>query len=168
MDLLERFAAGDVDAFEALFTQHQREVYCWIVRVVRNPAVAEELTVDTFWRAYRKRRGFDPSRPFGPWARRIATHIAIDYLRTAPRIAQPPPPEPAVLPASDETRTAIHQAFLQLPARLRAAATLALIEERPYEEIAEALGTSVSAVKMRVWRAVRRLRTCLEQMGVRP
>ncbi len=47
-------------------------------------------------------------------------------------------------------------------------ATLALIEEKPYEEIAEALGTSVGTVKSRVFRAVRMLRTKLKRMGVEP
>src|SRR5437899_12194997 len=60
MDTLERFATGDLEAFEALFRQRQSEVYRWIVRLVRNPAVAEELTVDTFWRIYCHRRRFDP------------------------------------------------------------------------------------------------------------
>ncbi len=53
MELLERFAAGDVDAFEALFRQYQGEVYRWLMRIVRNTAVAEDLTVETFWRMHR-------------------------------------------------------------------------------------------------------------------
>jgi DNA-directed RNA polymerase specialized sigma24 family protein len=47
-------------------------------------------------------------------------------------------------------------------------ALLALIEERPYEEIAAALGTSVTAVKSRVFRAVRLMRKKLEKRGIRP
>jgi RNA polymerase sigma-70 factor (ECF subfamily) len=53
-----------------------------------------------------------------------------------------------------------------LPAKLRVAAVLALVEERPYQEIADALGISVGAVKLRVFRAVRNLRKQLKQMGV--
>jgi len=48
------------------------------------------------------------------------------------------------------------------------AATLALVEEQPYDEIADALGTSVGAVKLRVFRAVRLLRKQLNRVGVRP
>jgi DNA-directed RNA polymerase specialized sigma24 family protein len=55
-----------------------------------------------------------------------------------------------------------------LPAKLQVAATLALIEELPYDEIAGALGTSVGAVKLRVFRAVRILRKRLSQAGVGP
>src|SRR5271157_5686040 len=162
MDLLERFAAGDVEAFEILFRQFQGEVYRWIVRIVRDPAAAEDLTVETFWRVHRSRARFDSARPFGAWARRIATHAAIDHLKSLRRDG-PLPLDIAAPRASDpawdrEVRERVAGAFLSLPAGLRAAATLALIEERPYEEIAGALGTSIGAVKSRVFRAVRILR----------
>ena len=65
-------------------------------------------------------------------------------------------------------REQIQEAFRRLPAKLQGAATLALIEERPYGEIAEALGTSVGAVKLRVFRAVRILRKRLSDIGVMP
>jgi len=171
MDTLERFAAGDVDAFEELFRQYQNEVYGWVVRIVRNPAVAEELTVDTFWRIYRHRNRFDPRRPFGPWARRIATRLAFDSLKSARSFEPVDQPAPVAEPdpmLRKEIRDRIARAFFALPARLRLAATLALIEERPYQEIADALDISLSAVKMRVSRAARLLRAQLERMGIRP
>jgi RNA polymerase sigma-70 factor (ECF subfamily) len=51
---------------------------------------------------------------------------------------------------------------------LRIAATLAVVEERPHKEVAEALGVSVAAVKVRVFRAMRRLRKDLQQQGITP
>jgi RNA polymerase sigma-70 factor (ECF subfamily) len=171
-DTLERFTSGDVEAFEMLFRQHQGEVYRWIVRIVRHPAVAEELTVETFWRIYRHRQRFDPQRPFGPWARRIATRTAIDYLRSSLPSLEPLEAMPQTTDADPveqaELQQVIKRAFGSLPARLRAAAALALIEEQPYQEIAEALDISLSAVKMRVARAVRLLRTSLKKKGIRP
>ena len=47
MDLLQRFALGEIDAFEKLVRQFQGDIYAWIVRVVRDPGVAEDLTVET-------------------------------------------------------------------------------------------------------------------------
>ena len=67
-----------------------------------------------------------------------------------------------------ERREKVQQAFRRLRATLQSAATLALIEGRPYEEIASALGTSVGAEKLRVFRAVRILRKRLSQAGIRP
>ena len=171
-DLLERFAAGDLDAFETLFRQSQREVYGWIVRIVRDRSAAEDLTMETFERIYRARARFSPTRPFGAWARRIATNVAIDHLKSLPREFELPEPIPAphrTDPAWDrEVRDAVAGAFRSLPPRLQAAATLALVEERSHEEIADALGTSTSAVKSRVFRAVKLLKRKLERLGIRP
>ncbi len=172
MELLERFAEGELEAFETLFRQFQSEVYRWIVRIVRDRGKAEDLTVETFWRIYQARARFDPSGSFGAWARRIATNLAIDQLRTRrgevslpEEISGPPGPDPAV---QSETAAKIQQAFRQLPAKFQAAATLALIEERPYEEVADALGISLGAAKSRVFRAVRLLRRKLTGMGFEP
>jgi RNA polymerase sigma-70 factor (ECF subfamily) len=62
MGLLEQFTRGELEAFETLFRQHQGEVYRWIVRIVRNPALAEDLTIETFWRIYRGHARFNPAR----------------------------------------------------------------------------------------------------------
>ncbi|HEY6944796.1 MAG TPA: sigma-70 family RNA polymerase sigma factor [Candidatus Acidoferrum sp.] len=171
MELLERFAAGDLEAFEALFRQHQKEVYAWTVRIVRDSGVAEDLTVETFWRIYRARDRFDPAvGNFRAWARRIATNAALDHLRHArketelfddyPAAAQG---DPAV---RGELRGHLRRAFLELPAKYRLVATLALIEDEPYNEIAEAAGISVALVKVRVFRAVRILRKKLTSFGL--
>jgi len=172
MDLLRRFALGEIDAFETLARQFQGDIYAWTVRIVRDPGIAEDLTVETLWRIYRARHQFRPDGNFGAWARRIATNLAIDHLRRR-RPEQSLLAEPAQEPQPDqlvqrETRDKIQQAFRRLPAKLQVAATLALVEERPYGEIADALGTSVGAVKLRVFRAVRMLRKQLNHLGVRP
>jgi len=169
---LERFVQGDADAFEALFRRYQREVFGWIMRIVRDPAAAEELTIETFWRIYRAHARFDPRRSFSAWARRIATNAALDHLKRPPaevELAHDPPD--AAASAADvklATRQAVEQAFVELSPKLRVAATLALIEEQSYGEIAEALGISQSAVKLRVFRAARQLRTRLKQLGMEP
>jgi len=173
MELLERFAAGDLEAFESLFRQHQGEVYRWIMRIVRNPATAEDLTVETFWRMYRAHARFDPAKGnCGAWLRRIATNAAIDHLRRARREislpddfaaeARQPPGE------QFELRREILRAMNRLSPRVRAVILLALVEEEPYERIAQALGISENAVKVRVFRGVRILRKTLVQAGVYP
>ena len=73
MDLLQRFTHGEIDAFETLVRQFQGDIYAWIVRIVRDPGTAEDLTVETLWRVYRARHRFRPDGNFGAWARRIAT-----------------------------------------------------------------------------------------------
>ena len=171
-DALNEFRQGDVAAFETLFRLHQHAVYGWILRIVRSPAAAEELTVESFWRIYRAHTRFEPSRGFEAWARRIASRAALDWLR-----AQRPESElPADLPApatadpavTDEIRRKTAQAFQRLPPKLRIAAVLAVVEEQPHKEVAAALGISVSAVKLRVFRALRLLRIDLKKQGITP
>jgi RNA polymerase sigma-70 factor (ECF subfamily) len=170
------FRQGDLDAFESLFRMHQRAVYGWILRIVRNPAAAEELAVETFWRIYRARARFDTAREFVPWARRIATRVALDWLRARRPETELDDATLAVLPAATaadpgvaaEIRLKTAKAFARLPDTLRVAAILAVVEEQPHKEVAEALGISVAAVKLRVFRALRLLRKDLERQGIRP
>ena len=97
-----------------------------------------------------------PARSFGAWARRIATNLALEHLRR--RRAEKPldqdlPPSAASCTAPDpavdaEVRATVVAAFGELPAKLRAGTTtLAIIEETPYAEIADALGISINGVK---------------------
>jgi RNA polymerase sigma-70 factor (ECF subfamily) len=190
LDLLHQFARGDLDAFETLFRRYQAEVYRWIVVIVRDPSTAEDLTIETFWRIHRAHARFDPARSFEAWARRIATNAALDHFKSASHsftrntqawdnskdnyedppdplenFPQAPLPDPAM---TLEIRTKTAQAFHGLPPSLQVVATLALIEEQPYKEIAETLGISVGAVKLRVFRALRLLRKELIQQGIKP
>jgi RNA polymerase sigma-70 factor (ECF subfamily) len=175
-DILLRFRHGDIDAFETIFRQHQRAVYNWILRIVRNPVAAEDLTVETFWRIHRAHARFDPARGFEGWARHIATHAALDWMRTRKKESEltaellddyaAPGLSDAAVTAEIRQKTAA--AFTRLPPKLRIAVVLAVVEEQPHKEVADALGISVAAVKLRVFRALRLLRKDLEGQGIRP
>jgi RNA polymerase sigma-70 factor (ECF subfamily) len=174
--VLVRFRRGDLDAFESLFRLHQRSVYGWILRIVRDPAAAEDLTVETFWRIHRAHDRFESARPFEPWARRIATRAALDWLRARRPESELTDQDVADLPSKSaadpgiaaEIRLKTAQAFARLPPNLRVAAALSLIEEQPHREVAAALGISVGAVKLRVFRAIRLLRKDLLKQGITP
>jgi RNA polymerase sigma-70 factor (ECF subfamily) len=172
MDLAQRFVAGDLDAFETLFKEHQRGVYRWILRIVRDHATAEDLTVEAFWRMYRARARFNPSGNCGAWLHRIAVNVALDHLRHAKRQTTLPEDLPAELAPDSavqrETRLAIQRALAQLSPRLRVIVQLGLVEDEPYDEIATALGISPNAVKVRMFRAVRLLRKILLEAGITP
>jgi RNA polymerase sigma-70 factor (ECF subfamily) len=103
--------------------------------------------------------------------RRIATHVAVDALKRRrkrreeeiadDRLAAPPAADPHVA-------NAIARAVASLPPKLHVVAMLALVEEQPYAEIADALGVPIGTVKSRVFRATRALREQLTRAGVRP
>ncbi|MGA2652020.1 MAG: sigma-70 family RNA polymerase sigma factor [Terracidiphilus sp.] len=172
---LNEFRHGDLDALETLFRQYQRAVYGWILRIVRNPSVAEELTAETFWRIYRAHARFEPSYGFEGWARRIATHAALDWMRSTRAearveelVVDPAAPAVADPAITAEIRLRTQEAFARLAPKLRIAAVLAVVEELPQKEVAAALGISVAAVKLRVFRALRLLRRDLERQGIKP
>ena len=169
-ELLGRFVQGDQDAFELLFRQFESEVYGWILRIVRGASSAEDILIETFWRAYRGRAGFDSSRSFGAWMRRIATNAACDHLRVMRRRA-------GWITAADgleglqradrDLSESIAHAFRKLPPKLQIVATLGLIEGQSHAEIAEALDLPVGTVKSRLSRGVHALRKELARLGIR-
>lgn len=168
--LLQRFAQGDRQAFEALFRAFEHEVYRWILRIVRDKAIAEDGVVETFWRCYRSRARFDPTGSFGAWLRRIATHVAFDHLKTLQRYRSMHGTEPAVEPPDGSSEPARHsqadaigRAFDALPPKLRIVATLALIEQCTLAEIGAALGVPLGTVKSRLSRATGKLRQALQE-----
>ena len=173
---LRRFVQGDRDAFEALFAAFHGEVHRWALRIVRDGSAADDVVVEAFWRAYRGRARFDASRSFGAWMRRIATNAARDHLRAARRQAIPlrnvgadgRHDVPATPVPDRGIAEAIERALRGLPPRLQVVATLALIEERPYAEIADALDVPIGTVKSRVFRATRALRHELARLGIQP
>ena len=170
-DLLERFVQGEQDAFERLFRQFEIDVYRWILRIVRDASAAEDVLVEAFWRAYRGRARFDASRSFGAWMRQIATNAALDHLRAVkPKRGWSATDEslPAAVESDRGVAECIALAFHRLPAKLQVVAALALIEGRPYGEIAEALSVPLGTVKSRLFRAVRSLKKELARLGIRP
>jgi RNA polymerase sigma factor (sigma-70 family) len=168
MDLLDRFVRGDPEAFEALFQEFHREVYGWLVRLTRDPAAAEDLTVEVFWRIHRAHARFDATRSFGAWARRIASNAALDHLRRTARerkLSDVAPVSTSDSAARRDRDVRVERAFRSLPPKLRMVAELALIEQMPQVEIAAALGLSPSAVKSRAARALKALKAALQQEG---
>jgi RNA polymerase sigma-70 factor (ECF subfamily) len=176
--LLAAYVRGDEQAFESLFRRFEAEVFRWALRIVRDRAAADDVVVEAFWRAYRSRARFDPTRSFGAWIRRIATNVALDELKTIRtratwveidedvfRVSQNTTATPPWT-VSGETRDAMARAFRSLPPKLLVVALLALVEQRPYEEIADALDVPVGTVKSRAFRAIRALREALTRLGV--
>src|SRR5262249_43504015 len=104
----------------------------------------------------------------GGWLRAIATHVAVDHLRRArrdlPLAFEPEADVPDRDPVDAGTRTQIERAFAGLSPKLRVVATLALVEDVPQREIASALRISDLAVRVRLFRATRILRRCLQDL----
>ena len=174
--------ATDLDgSFEELVLSHQRLVYGLALRVVADPADAEEVAQDTFVRAYHALAGYDAGRVAAmrlrPWLARIALNLARNRLRRRPpparpledgdgqplAVAAPTAAEPAEVAERGQERDLWAGLLAGLPRPYRVAVVLRHVEGLPYSEVAEVLGRPVGTVKTHVHRGVRQLRVMLER-----
>lgn len=163
--------AGDREAYSALVGRHQAALYRHALGMVRSPDVAADLTQDSLIRAFvRLEDCNDPSR-FAAWVFRILRNRCLDYLKDRRRDTVPLEEDTAFAREMDdpevsleqaETRAAMMRALEMLPEAQREAFLLKHVEDRSYEEMAELLDASVSALKMRVMRAREALQAHLE------
>lgn len=170
---------GDLDALSALVTRYQNRLYRYLLRVVRQPAEAEDLFQNTWIRVAEKIGQYDPNRSFEAWLFTLARNLAIDHLRRIrPESLDEPigeeggetgasrlrSREPAAYEriASQERSSRIGESLETLPVPYREVLTLRFEEEMKLEEIAEVLGAPLSTVKTRLRRALDRLRVTME------
>ncbi len=164
MTALARAArGGDRDAFEALVRRYQRRTYGLAYQYLRDPVEAQDLAQEIFVRLFRNLGRFDPERPFEPWFWRLAANVAASYRRRRP-VA--PDRLTAVLPAADAADgLPLERALAGLGEGLRLPILMHYYLDLPVEEIAAAMGLSVSAVKSRMHRARATLRRALVEDG---
>jgi RNA polymerase sigma factor (sigma-70 family) len=167
--LMERFLGGDASAFDALFARYAARLHGYLRRMVGS-TTADDLTQTSFLSVVRSRDRFQRGARFRPWLYAIASNAARDHLRRA-RFEQPADdgelPEQAVeTPLPDPAlKKAVHAALAQLPLQQREAILLHRFEGFSFSEIAETLGLSESAVKVRAHRGYVRLRLLLSHLG---
>ena len=158
-------------AFEALFRKYGRQLAAFARQFVGNQARAEELVQDVFLHVFETRRRYVPRARFATWLYRIATNACLSEVRRGEyrgRIVSLEPPDddtPAPQYPDPDARSGeelvmrreaaqrINAVLAALPAQQRAALLLARVEGFSYEEVAESLGCSLSAVKSLIHRA---------------
>lgn len=162
-----RAAAGDVAAFEGLYRRHVGRVHGVIWRLVGVHARAEELTQETFVRAWQRLDGFRQESKFSTWLHRLAVNTALMDLRAArartdaTEDALDDEPIAANVP-SVGLQLDLEQAVLALPPRARAVLVLHDIEGWQHQEIAGELGIAIGTSKAQLNRARSLLRQRLE------
>ena len=144
--------------FKQLYDQEYLSVYRSIRAVVMDSAAAEDLTQETFVRAYRARHRYTPTAPPGAWLRRIGINLAISYLRRQ-KLARFLPARLYMAPDRRdydraEARDVVGKAMAVLSPKLRAAVVLHYYEGLTREEIASVLGVPAGTVASRIAKAV--------------
>ena len=154
--------------FDALFARYERALCSYLVRLNGDPARAQELTQETFIRAYRAlRRGEEWSNPRA-WLYRVASRLATDdhrrrkLLEWLPLLGTEPDPVPSIERVVGKWLD-VQAALDKLPPIYRIPLVLYTCEGHTTAEIAETLGLSISAVKMRLSRARTKFRRAYEQ-----
>jgi RNA polymerase sigma-70 factor (ECF subfamily) len=177
-----RVRDGDEVSFGVLLEKHRGPVINFLFRMVQNKAVAEELAQDAFLRVYKSRISYEPTAKFTTWLFRIATHLALNWIRDGRNEKRQASldeesPDGAPREVADRSRTAeqelvyqaklreVRQAIRRLPAKQKAAVMMHKYEEMEYAQIADVLSCSESAVKSLLFRAYESLRARLAHMA---
>jgi RNA polymerase sigma-70 factor, ECF subfamily len=172
-------AAGDESAFEQLVERHQRLVIGTVGRMLGSGSDAEDIAQQVFVRVWKNAKRYEPRAKFTTWLLKITRNLVFNELRRRSRHPQVPlqgeseeeerplKDEQAVAPDTSllerELQQAVDAAIANLPETQRMAVILRRYEELSYEEIAEALDQSVSAVKSLLFRARTELRQSLQR-----
>jgi RNA polymerase sigma-70 factor, ECF subfamily len=179
--LFAAYVAGRAPAFDRLYARHRGGVYRYLLRHVRDRAIADELHQDVWMRVIKSRDGFGADARFATWAYAIARNRLIDHWRSARQWRQisldddsdganaivdtltgPEALEPYALSVRTESHDMLHEALARLPAAQRDAFLLHVEGGLSIAEIARVAGAPDETVKSRLRYAYARLRQSLE------
>jgi len=175
LDLVERCRRGELGAFETLYRQHSGRLFSLAVRMLGNPADAEDLLQEIFLSAHRKLESFRGESALGTWLYRLATNQILDHVRSrAARTGQMTDGlDDATLLADASghrladraiARVDLERALAELPEGCRAAFVLHDVEGLEHKEVSEVLGIAEGTSKSQVHKARLRLRGLLRKV----
>lgn len=172
-ELIRRYLAGDVDAFETLMQAHENRVFSICLRMLRNRDAALDATQDTFLTVFRKADRYKEQAAFSTWLYRVTVNTCYDHLRREKRKRTEPIPEhfdPDDPRSADplravELRPDIEEALARIPPEFRAATILVDLAGMSLEGAADTLEIPIGTVKSRVFRARRLLAEELGNLG---
>lgn len=174
--IVARILDGAGSDFELLVHRHQGAIYNFLLRMLRDPEEALDMTQEVFLKVFCSLERFDPQYRFTTWMYRIASNAAIDLIRKRkntmtlpldggssddrfpPREVASQGPTPDQFVQARETRSRLEEAISSLPDQYREVLLLRHQGERRYDEIAEITGLPIGTVKNRIFRAREMLR----------
>lgn len=171
--LMLAYAAGDVAAFEVLYGRHRLRLYRYLLRHLRDGALADELFQDVWQKLIAARAGWVPDAAFATWLYRIAHNRLADHWRAlqhrpaAPADADertervPDPDTPERQLSQFEQRRQLQMALDELPMEQREVVLLRLEQELTLDQIGEVTGVGRETVKSRLRYAMDKLRARL-------
>jgi RNA polymerase sigma-70 factor (ECF subfamily) len=169
LDLINRTAAGDREAFNELVLKYQKPLYYMLYRMLSNHEDASDLLQKTFVKAFTRLGSFERRSTFKTWLYQIAINLAKNVYRDRSKAHQVPIDDviirrdPRTLEAliQKESRLLLRQALAGLPEKQRMTVMLRVQEGRTFEEIAEIMQCSLGTAKANYHHAVRKLKTMM-------
>jgi RNA polymerase sigma-70 factor (ECF subfamily) len=166
------YVAGDPRAFKELFARLAPRVHGFFLRSFRDPAVADDLLQVTFMKVHRARAQFRSDLRVVPWLFAVAARVRLDELRRRLRLPEDADEEAlaradeklsreADPPPDGDVAEAVRRALDALPESQRTVIHLHRYEGLTFPEIAQVLGTTPGAVKLRAFRGYEALRKSL-------
>lgn len=174
-DLMRRIAGGDETALGALFARHATRTFRYVVGLVRNEAVAEEVTNEAFLEVWRHAGGYRGGSRVSTWLIAIARNKALSRLRKrrdeqlgeGVAEARPDPADnPEVVAAKRSKAEAMRACLDRLSAAHREIIDLVYYHETSVAEASEILGIPENTVKTRMFHARRQLSGLLREAGI--
>jgi RNA polymerase sigma-70 factor (ECF subfamily) len=168
-ELVAAAVGGELEAFAELVRRHQSFVYGACMRIVKNPALAEDLTQETFIRAWRALPDFEGNAKVRSWLYRIGHNLSLNAVTRAREHPAEELPERQVSRTPEgqavlaEMSQAMHAAIESLPMELKEPLVLRELEHMAYDEIARHLDLPLNTVRTRLFRARRMLQAEMEE-----
>jgi RNA polymerase sigma-70 factor (ECF subfamily) len=177
LSIINRFKEGEESAFEELVLKYQDRIYNLCRHMLGDAHDAEDSAQNTFLKAYRGLKAFNPDASLYTWLYRIAVNTCLDHKRrpffesiykrsdTGEELVIEHPsasPAPDKIYEAKQIQRALHMALTKLSPKLRAVIVLKEMEGLSYEEIADTLEVSIGTVKSRISRARDELKILLK------
>ena len=163
--LMGNLRRGDMQAFDELYTRHRQPLFNFILRLLQDAALAEDVFQETYMRVLENADRFNPRSKFSTWLYTIAHNLCMDELRRqstsipAAQMVEPPPTrDPHDHLLKREAEEAAHQLLAALQPHLRAVVLLRVLHDYSQEETAKIVGVPVGTVKSRLHHALKQLR----------
>ena len=174
MAVIRRAQRGDERAFALIVRAYEAPIFNYVLRMVGDRALAEDLTQDVFLRVFRGLRGYSRRARFTTWLFQVAKNRVIDEMRAAERrprslVAIEDAPQLEVVDAPIEQSEAIDILLSEvdkLSPDLKEALLLRDIAGLSYNEISDTLEVTLATVKWRIFRAREEVQQALEEQGV--
>jgi RNA polymerase sigma-70 factor, ECF subfamily len=173
--LIANIAGGDRRAMEVLFARYRVRVYRFVLRMVRNDAVAEDLNSDVFLEIWRHAGTFEGRSAVSTWIFSIARFKALTVLQRRPEeeldeekadTIEDHTDDPEVALAKKDKAAALQRCLLKLSAEHREIVTLVYYQHKSVEEVAGIVGIPEATVKTRMFYARKKLSEFLNEQGI--